>query len=179
VNNQNATTGRVVVQQAFQNLPKAPLLPFVDIARIFLRQQAKMPVLPYFEQVAGFVNRTRDALSGVFGPHPRPSKRQSTTNEGQCSPSSPRPDGSCCNINGGCGYGPANCGAGNCTSNCMCPPPHPIAVSKETDQICIGNATALCGRDSLNGNVSCPLNVCCSYYGYCGVCVNPNGQNYY
>jgi hypothetical protein len=32
-----------------------------------------------------------------------------------------------------------------------------------------GNATALCGRDSLNGDVSCPLNVCCSYYGYCGV----------
>ncbi|KFA69560.1 hypothetical protein S40285_07967 [Stachybotrys chlorohalonatus IBT 40285] len=31
------------------------------------------------------------------------------------------------------------------------------------------NATALCGRDSLNGEVVCRLNVCCSHYGYCGV----------
>lgn len=33
----------------------------------------------------------------------------------------------------------------------------------------IGDATALCGKDSAGGKVSCPLNVCCSYYGYCGV----------
>lgn len=36
----------------------------------------------------------------------------------QCGPNSPCPDGSCCNNNGGCGYGPENCGKGNCTNNC-------------------------------------------------------------
>lgn len=34
---------------------------------------------------------------------------------------------------------------------------------------CPGDATALCGKDSAGGKVSCPLNVCCSIYGYCGV----------
>ncbi|PNP76172.1 hypothetical protein FNYG_10461 [Fusarium nygamai] len=29
--------------------------------------------------------------------------------------------------------------------------------------------TAACGKGSLGGKVKCPLNVCCSAYGYCGV----------
>jgi chitinase len=60
-----------------------------------------------------------------------------------------RTDGSCCNIEGKCGFGPENCGAGNCTNNC--------------------DATANCGQYSKGGSVSCPLNVCCSAFGYCGV----------
>ncbi|KAI8419663.1 hypothetical protein FOFC_02253 [Fusarium oxysporum] len=50
---------------------------------------------------------------------------------------------------GQCGYGEEVCGSKECISNCY--------------------ATVLCGRDSLGGKVKCPLNVCCSAYGYCGV----------
>lgn len=74
-------------------------------------------------------------------------KRQSLPR--QCDASTPCPDDSCCNKQGRCGFGTANCGPNNCVSNC--------------------NATALCGKDSLDGAVKCPLNVCCGWYGYCGV----------
>jgi hypothetical protein len=40
------------------------------------------------------------------------------------------------------------CGSGNCTSNC--------------------GALAECGPYAATENVTCPLNVCCSQYGFCG-----------
>ena len=70
----------------------------------------------------------------------------------QCSPTSPCVDESCCNSQGKCGFTPYNCkntAATTCISNC--------------------DATAMCGIDSLNGKQKCPLNICCSYFGYCGV----------
>jgi hypothetical protein len=45
-------------------------------------------------------------------------------------------------------FHPRFCGAGNCTSNC--------------------NALAECGPYAATENVTCPLNVCCSQYGFCG-----------
>ncbi|KAJ8125457.1 hypothetical protein O1611_g8182 [Lasiodiplodia mahajangana] len=151
-------------RQRFETLPKSPPLPIVDLTRVFAERLAKIRVRPYINQVLSFLpglavsTATHPASSS---PSPTPSRakiteRDSTAvdtifarqNTDQCSATVPCPDGSCCNNNGGCGYGPANCGAGNCTNTC--------------------NATAMCGRDSLDGDVSCPLNVCCSYYGYCG-----------
>ncbi|KAI1170193.1 hypothetical protein F4777DRAFT_570207 [Nemania sp. FL0916] len=66
-------------------------------------------------------------------------------------------DGSCCGPAGICGYGPDFCGDG-CTSNC--------------------DATASCGQYSVNGSVSCGLNLCCSWGGWCGTteahCIEAN-----
>ena len=66
----------------------------------------------------------------------------------QCGAGRPCLDGSCCNKDGKCGFREYNCGV-NCTSNC--------------------NAQAMCGVDSPGGLKACGLNLCCSYYGWCGV----------
>lgn len=52
----------------------------------------------------------------------------------------------CCSKSGSCGFGPDWCGEGNCTSNCK--------------------AEAECGK--YGGGKECPLNVCCSRWGFCG-----------
>jgi chitinase len=64
---------------------------------------------------------------------------------GTCDPSTPCPNGACCGSNGLCGYSPAECGAG-CASNC--------------------DAKAACGQYGKPGKQTCPLNVCCSQFGY-------------
>lgn len=66
------------------------------------------------------------------------------------------------------GYGSENCGSGNLTSNCMGTAWLAFHI-KAMANWKLGDGTALCGKDSAGGKVSCPLNVCCSYYGYCGV----------
>jgi hypothetical protein len=48
---------------------------------------------------------------------------------------------------GNCGYGATYCGKG-CTSHC--------------------DAVAECGKDSKDGRTTCPLNTCCSQFGFCG-----------
>ncbi|KAH6699006.1 glycoside hydrolase superfamily [Leptodontidium sp. MPI-SDFR-AT-0119] len=71
----------------------------------------------------------------------------------QCGPGSPCVDGSCCNSEGKCGYTPYNCGSTpttTCISNCY--------------------SRAMCGTNSRDSAQKCPLNLCCSYFGYCGVC---------
>ncbi|KAI5919336.1 glycoside hydrolase superfamily [Camillea tinctor] len=77
----------------------------------------------------------------------------------QCGPDSPCVDDSCCNTDGKCGFKDAHCG-NSCISNC--------------------NATAMCGVDSADGQTSCALNLCCSYYGWCGTesvhCYDPEPQ---
>ena len=81
----------------------------------------------------------------------------------QCSANNPCPDGSCCNsqgvyvlqpissfiltISGQCGYRNEHCKK-SCVANC--------------------NAKAPCGINSKDGSQTCPLNVCCSYFGFCG-----------
>ncbi|KAL4984435.1 hypothetical protein BDW68DRAFT_193691 [Aspergillus falconensis] len=71
-----------------------------------------------------------------------------------CNETSPCSNGACCGKSGFCGYGATYCGTSGespneaCWSNC--------------------DAHAECGKDSLSGNATCPLNVCCSQYGFCG-----------
>ncbi|KAH7116576.1 glycoside hydrolase superfamily [Dactylonectria estremocensis] len=63
----------------------------------------------------------------------------------------------CCSKKGVCGYGPEICGDG-CQSNC--------------------DATAMCGPYSEGGSISCGLDLCCSWGGWCGTtethCIGPN-----
>lgn len=52
----------------------------------------------------------------------------------------------CCSMSGSCGFGPDWCAEENCISNC--------------------DAVAECGE--YNEDKECPLNVCCSRWGFCG-----------
>ncbi|KAG9258755.1 uncharacterized protein F5Z01DRAFT_217297 [Emericellopsis atlantica] len=63
-----------------------------------------------------------------------------------CSKSSPCTSG-CCNKNGYCGYGPDFCET-TCVDTC--------------------DAVAECGKYAPKGKETCPLNVCCSEWGFCG-----------
>ena len=63
-----------------------------------------------------------------------------------CGKSNPCSNGACCGISGYCGYGPTYCGSGNCTSNC--------------------DAVAECGQYASKPGTQCPLNTCCSQYGF-------------
>ena len=62
-----------------------------------------------------------------------------------CGPMKPCSNGACCGGSGYCGYGPTYCGPG-CVSNC--------------------DATAECGRYAEVPGTECPLNTCCSQYGF-------------
>ncbi|KAH9919518.1 uncharacterized protein B0H18DRAFT_1122441 [Fomitopsis serialis] len=85
---------------------------------------------------------------------PQPTIPASGLPVGSCTADIPCANGACCNANSGfCGYGPEFCTpisslGGNCTSNC--------------------NAVAECGQYAPPVNRTCPLNVCCSQYGFCG-----------
>ena len=63
----------------------------------------------------------------------------------QCSASKPCSNGACCGNSGYCGYGPTYCGSG-CVSDC--------------------NAVAECGQYAKIANTQCPLNTCCSQFGF-------------
>jgi hypothetical protein len=65
---------------------------------------------------------------------------------GTCNAQTPCPIDACCGTNGLCGYSPSECGAGNCTSKC--------------------DSKAECGQYGVPGKQKCPLNVCCSQFGY-------------
>ncbi|OJJ66497.1 hypothetical protein ASPBRDRAFT_59613 [Aspergillus brasiliensis CBS 101740] len=67
---------------------------------------------------------------------------------GSCAPGSPCDNGACCSNTGVCSYAPSSCAPDVCISNC--------------------NATAPCGQYAAAGEGNCPLNVCCSQYGFCG-----------
>ncbi|KAK9413532.1 hypothetical protein SUNI508_11854 [Seiridium unicorne] len=69
-----------------------------------------------------------------------------------CDADNPCDNGACCGVSDGetqgiCGYGDTYCGD-TCISNCT--------------------ATAECGRYAETKGTTCPLNVCCSAYGFCG-----------
>ncbi|KAF9559713.1 hypothetical protein CPC08DRAFT_505392 [Agrocybe pediades] len=72
---------------------------------------------------------------------------------GLCTADIPCSNGACCNsVSGFCGFGPAFCTpvaqGGPCTSHC--------------------DALAECGPFAAASNRTCPLNVCCSQFGFCG-----------
>lgn len=62
-----------------------------------------------------------------------------------CSSDNPCRNGACCGKSGYCGYGPAYCGDG-CVSNC--------------------GAVAECGQFAEDPGKPCPLNTCCSEFGF-------------
>ncbi|RSL60097.1 hypothetical protein CEP53_005571 [Fusarium sp. AF-6] len=72
-----------------------------------------------------------------------------------CSEEKPCSNGACCSKTGVCNYGPEACGTNGkspndkCWSNC--------------------DAHAECGRYAKTPGQKCPLNVCCSRYGFCGM----------
>ncbi|KAF7558106.1 hypothetical protein G7Z17_g84 [Cylindrodendrum hubeiense] len=143
-------------RQGYEALAKSPPLPILEIARDFVEEQKEdKPVEePYIIRVVeasdGADNSTTEDGNNLA---PRDEQTEGwmfrRQSQRQCDPTTPCPDGSCCNKKGRCGYGDEICGPKVCVSNCK--------------------ATALCGKDSLEGKVKCPLNVCCSAYGYCGV----------
>ena len=65
---------------------------------------------------------------------------------GTCNAQTECPIAACCGTNGLCGYSPSECGQGNCTSKC--------------------DSKAECGQYGVAGKQNCPLNVCCSKFGY-------------
>jgi chitinase len=77
-----------------------------------------------------------------------PKRANAALPDGTCAPGIPCVNGACCSKTGICGYSPAECGTGNCISNC--------------------DATASCGQYAKLEDKNCPLNVCCSFFGFCG-----------
>jgi chitinase len=62
-----------------------------------------------------------------------------------CSKDKPCGNGACCGGSGFCGYGPKYCGK-DCVSDCT--------------------AVAECGQFAKNPGAKCPLNTCCSEFGF-------------
>lgn len=72
-----------------------------------------------------------------------------------CNENKPCSNGSCCAKSGYCGYSEEYCGK----------------TDESPNDICWSNcdATAECGRFAEPEGKECPLNVCCSQYGFCGM----------
>ncbi|KAF7339152.1 hypothetical protein MVEN_01992300 [Mycena venus] len=89
------------------------------------------------------------AIVPVFSQDPNQPTNATSLPLGSCTPDIPCSNGACCNGGSGfCGFGDEFCGKDVCTSNC--------------------DAKAECGKDAPPQNVTCPLNVCCSKFGFCG-----------
>lgn len=127
----NATTPVTPpMAQHFDALPAAPPLAIMDISKIFMHEQALHASISASNLTA---NRTMGAAKptarlntharrAVHGQSPvHTGLLRSRQNGGQCSADSPCPDGSCCNNEGNCGYGPVACGSDVCVNNCMLP----------------------------------------------------------
>ncbi|KAI1097107.1 hypothetical protein F4804DRAFT_328649 [Jackrogersella minutella] len=132
------------VHQRFETLTRAPPLPITEITRSFIEKLAHIPVKSYINQIVsifklGLPQSTTKPVTQSPAPKATPTSsaivdgRNTTISSpnplihdhlrrqddmGSCGPGNPCADGSCCNTSGGCGYGAANCGKGNCTSNC-------------------------------------------------------------
>ncbi|KAI8944631.1 carbohydrate-binding module family 18 [Xylaria longipes] len=79
--------------------------------------------------------------------------------DGKCSATEPCVKDACCNkLTGNCGYGPAFCADDVCSSKC--------------------DSKSECGEGAEDPSIPCPLNVCCSKYGFCGTTEEFCGPNY-
>lgn len=75
-----------------------------------------------------------------------------------CSESKPCSNGACCSKKTGyCNYGPEACGPD-------------LGKNPSPNEVCWSNCNAIaeCGQFALPVNKTCPLNVCCSAFGFCG-----------
>ena len=82
--------------------------------------------------------------------------RRDTDDDYSCSESKPCKNGACCSKKTGfCNYGPDACGTNG----------------KSPNDVCWSNcgAHAECGRFTADVSKKCPLNVCCSEFGFCGM----------
>jgi len=145
-----------------QNLDMAPPFPVLEVATAHI-----------LSQIGANATTTENASmaeTDLERPQNKAAVPQRKDAVAQCGPGLPCSDGSCCNSvsplcsieeiamliisqqEGQCGF----------TSN-IC--------KNSTTSTCISNcdASAMCGVDSLDGNQKCPLNLCCSAVGYCGV----------
>lgn len=105
-------------------------------------------LLLLFSPCLALVNPRRDRLSPRPGHDTFPGLQLTPRDlpVGTCNDQTPCVNGACCSsVSGLCGYSPAECGAGNCSSNC--------------------DAKAECGEYGVAGSQDCPLNVCCSKFG--------------
>lgn len=118
------------VQQRFELLRNPPPLPIIDITRTFVERLASIPVKSYISRILGTfplaapseeaknMTRRKNDISTHLARTLLRRQGDTGPDTGDCSASSPCEDGSCCNSEGHCGFGPENCGAGNCTANC-------------------------------------------------------------
>jgi chitinase len=103
---------------------------------------------PYSPDTPVFKNQS--LIKALSSPHKASSLRKRSMNDlpvGACAPGIPCVNGACCSNTGVCSFAPSSCASANCISNC--------------------NATAPCGEYALPSEATCPLNVCCSQYGFC------------
>ena len=113
-----------------------------------------------------------EALIRQFSEHPKQrldhldhagsgSLRKRDLPVGTYAPGVPCTTGACCSNTGVCSYAPSSCGADVCISNC--------------------DAKAPCGEYAGPNNATCPLNVCCSQYGFCKpeVCLEISHESRY
>jgi hypothetical protein len=138
----NTSTPVAASHQGFELLEQPPLLPFIDIAREFMTDREGSEAVSYIQKAieGSTLNETNPSnISTSTGPsrrdlaikgpahfHARDRHRAKSLTppllvsraDTQCDESSPCPDGSCCNKDGRCGYGPELCGDDVCVSNC-------------------------------------------------------------
>ncbi|KAF6219691.1 hypothetical protein HO133_004160 [Letharia lupina] len=83
---------------------------------------------------------------------------------GTCNSGTPCANGACCSKTNLCGYSKDFCGSG-CQHNCKY---QDSGLPYHTNIDSPGEAKAQCGPYAAAGQQKCPLNVCCSEFGYCG-----------
>jgi len=91
--------------------------------------------------------RGYEVLAPGFSSNPSYSLIRRDLPTGTCNAATPCVNGACCGKDNLCGYSDASCGTG-CQHNC--------------------DAKAQCGPYAPSESQKCPLNVCCSEFGFCG-----------
>ncbi|EFX05487.1 class 5 chitinase 1 [Grosmannia clavigera kw1407] len=84
---------------------------------------------------------------------------------GTCNAETPYENDACCGSDNLCGYSPKSCSTG-CQHNCECL--YTVSCYIHLLTMSPGDAKAECGPYAAEGEQKCPLNVCCSEFGFCG-----------
>lgn len=102
------------------------------------------------------VNQIRASPKTLFAPgNLNLAATAAIDNDYSCGENNPCSNGACCAKSGYCGYGEKYCGK----------------TDKSPNDVCWSNcdAKAECGRFAEPKGKECPLNVCCSPFGFCGI----------